>query len=152
MNTALYRRRAANINSTIRNGSTQSWSCFKQFKEKLQNDNGEIVILFVDEKIYCALDHNTPRSLFLSRKVTLPCGAKSHSKNVLGFVFLLSIWHKFNIRFEMGLLNTLELEIRESKDFERTARRWKGKKAIRKKIYKLKKIKLYKEIEQNYNY
>ena len=45
MNTALYRRRAANINS---------------FKEKLQNYNGEIVILFVDEKMSCALDHKTP--------------------------------------------------------------------------------------------
>ena len=86
MNTVLYRRRAANINSRMRNGSTQSWSCFKQFKEKLQNYNGEIVILFVDEKISCALDHKTPWSLFLSRKVTLPRGARSHIKNVLGLV------------------------------------------------------------------
>ena len=60
MNTALYRRRAAKINSRMRNASTQSWSCFKQFKEKLQNYNGEIVILLVGEKISCALDHKTP--------------------------------------------------------------------------------------------
>ena len=60
MNTALYRRRAANINSRMGNGSTQPWSYFKQFKEKLQNYNGEIVILFVDGKISCALDHKTP--------------------------------------------------------------------------------------------
>ena len=39
------------------------------------------------------------------------------------------------------------------KDFGRTARSWKGKlnQAIRKKIYKLKKIELYKETKQNYN-
>ena len=60
MNTALYRRRAANINSRIGNGSTQPWSYFKQFKEKLQNYNGEIVKLFEGEKISCALDHKTP--------------------------------------------------------------------------------------------
>ena len=62
MNTALYRRRAAklNMNSRIGDGSTQPWSYFKQFKEKLQNYNGEIVILFVDGKISCALDHKTP--------------------------------------------------------------------------------------------
>ena len=60
MNTALYRRRAANIKSRMGNGSSQPWSCFKQFKEKLQNYNGEIVILFFDEKNSCALDHKTP--------------------------------------------------------------------------------------------
>ena len=60
MNTVLYRRRAANINSRVENGSTQPWSYFKQFKEKLQNYNGEIVILFIDEKISCTLDHKTP--------------------------------------------------------------------------------------------
>ena len=53
MNTALYRRRVANINSRMGDGSTQPWSFFKQF-------NGEIVILFVDEKNSCALDHRAP--------------------------------------------------------------------------------------------
>ena len=48
----------------------------------------------------------TPWSLFLSRG-----GLRAALKNVLGFVFLQSIWHKFNIRFEMGVLNSLELEI-----------------------------------------
>ena len=60
MNTTLYRRRAANINSRMGNGSTQPWSYFKQFKEKLKNYNGKIVILFVDEIMSCALDHKTP--------------------------------------------------------------------------------------------
>ena len=99
MNTALGRRRAANINSRMGNGSTQPWSYFKQFKEKLQNHNGEIVILFVDGKISCALDHKTPWSLFLSRKVTLPRGVRNHIKNVLGlalyFYYLTQIQHTF---------------------------------------------------------
>ena len=61
MNTALYRRRVANINSRMGDGSTQPWSFFNSLKiEKLQNYNGEIVILFVDEKIPCALDHRVP--------------------------------------------------------------------------------------------
>ena len=60
MNTGLYRRRAANINSRMGNRSTQPWSYVKQFKEKLQNYNGEIDIPFVDGKNSCALDHKTP--------------------------------------------------------------------------------------------
>ena len=74
MNTALYRRRAANINSTIGNGSTQPCICFKQFKEKVQNYNGNKLLLFVDEKISCALDHDSLITL------SQPRGAKSHIK------------------------------------------------------------------------
>ena len=157
MNTGLYRRRAANINSRMGNRSTQPCSYVKQFKEKLQNYNGEIDIPFVDGKNSCALDHKTPWSLFLSRKVTLPSGAKSHIKNVLGLALYFYYLFDTNSTYVLNwaFLNTLELEIRESqdlvKDFRRTARGWKGNKAIRKKIYKFKKLKQYKEIKQNYN-
>ena len=109
------------------------------------------------KKISCALDHKTPWSLFLSRKVTLPRGAKSHIKNVLGLALYFYYLFDTNSTYVLNwaFLNTLELEIRESqdlvKDFRRTARGWKGNKAIRKKIYKFKKLKQYKEIKQNYN-
>ena len=124
--------------------------------EKLQNYNGEIVILFVDEKNSCALDHRAPWSLFLTLS-TPPRGAKSHIKNVLGLALYVYYLFVTNSTYVLNLacLNTLELEIRESqdlaKDFRRTERGWKGSKAIRKKIYKFKKLKQYKEIKQNYN-
>ena len=60
MNTALYRRCAAHINSTIGNGSIQSWNCFKKFTKERQNYNGAKFLVFVDEKHPFALDHKTP--------------------------------------------------------------------------------------------
>ena len=87
-------------------------------------------------KKFPALLIMTPWSLFLSR-----VGLRATLKNVLRFVFLQSIWHKFNIRFEMGVLNSLELEIRKTqdlaKDFGRRAGNWK---AIRKKFINLKNL------------
>ena len=99
----LYRRRAANIKSWMGNGSTRPGSCFKQFKKKLQNYHGEIVILFVDGKISCALDHKTPWSLFLSRKVTLPRGARSHIKNVLGLALYFYYLYDTNSRYVLNM-------------------------------------------------
>ena len=99
----LYRRRAANIKSRMGNGSTRPGSCFKQFKKKLQNYHGEIVILFVDGNISCALDHKTPWSLFLSRKVTLPRGARSHIKYVLGLALYFYYLYDTNSRYVLNM-------------------------------------------------
>ena len=156
MNTALYRRRTANINSRMGTGSTQPWSYFKQFKEKLQNYNGEIVIPFVDGKFLALLITRLPDHSFSAAKLHFLVGLRATLKMFLAWrcifnIYLTQIQHTFS----NSVLNILELGIRESqdlvKDFGRTARSWKGGKAIRKKIYKFKKLKQYKEIKQNYN-
>ena len=94
MNTALYRRRTANINSRMRNGSSQPWSYFKQFKEKLQNYNSEIVILFVDEKISCALAHiaRLPDHSFSAAKLHFLVGLRATLKMFLAWRCILTIY------------------------------------------------------------
>ena len=63
-----------------------------------------------------------------SAAVTLPRGAKSHIKNVLGLALYFYYLFDTNSTYVLNwaFLNTLELEIRESqdlvKDFRRTAR------------------------------
>ena len=94
MNTALYRRGVANINTRMGDGSTQPWSYFKQFKEKLQNYNREIVILFVDEKISCALAHisRLPDHSFSAAKLHFLVGLRATLKMFLAWRCILTIY------------------------------------------------------------
>ena len=83
----------------------QSWNCFKRFTKKRQDYNSNKLLSFVDEKISALLTTRLPDDSFI-----LPRRAKSHIKNVLGlalyFCYLFDA--KFNIPFQMGVLNTLE--------------------------------------------
>ena len=157
MNTALYWRRVANINSRMGDGSTQPWSFFKQFKDR------ETTELQWRNCYTFRRWKNLLRSWSQGSLITLSqpqlhflVGLRATLKMFLAWrciftIYLTQIQHTFS----NSVLNILELGIRESqdlvKDFGRTARSWKGGKAIRKKIYKFKKLKQYKEIKQNYN-